>query len=50
MPSTGDDYDAIRAAWIYGGDIELKPLRVDKEKNYKTLAVIMLRKLETSWD
>lgn len=39
MPSTGDDYDAIRAAWIYGGDIELKPLRVDKEKNYRTLAV-----------
>lgn len=36
--STGNDYDAIRAAWIYGGDIELKPLRVDKEKNYATLA------------
>ncbi len=39
LPSTGDDYDAIRAAWVYGGDIELKPLRVDKEKNYATLAV-----------
>lgn len=38
LPSTGDDYDAIRAAWIYGDDIELKPLRVDKVKNYATLA------------
>lgn len=38
LPSTGGDYDAIRAAWIYGGDIELKPLRVDGEKNYATLA------------
>lgn len=36
--ATGDDYDAIRAAWIYGGDIELKPLRLDGEKNYGTLA------------
>lgn len=38
LPSTGSDYDAIRAAWIYGTDIDLKPLRVDKEKNYATLA------------
>ena len=38
LPSTGDDYDAIRAAWIYGDDIELRPLQVDKEKNYATLA------------
>lgn len=38
IPSTGDDYDAIRAAWIYGDDIELAPLRVDSEKNYATLA------------
>lgn len=38
LPSTGNDYRAIRAAWIYGSDIELKPLRVDKEKNYATLA------------
>lgn len=38
IPSTGNDYKAIRAAWIYGSDVELKPLRVDKEKNYATLA------------
>lgn len=38
LPSTGNDYNAIRAAWFYGGDIELKPLQVDSEKNYATLA------------
>lgn len=38
LPATGDDYDAIRAAWPYGTDIELKPLRLDAEKNYATLA------------
>lgn len=38
IPSTGDDYDAIRAAWSYGSDIELGRLRVDEEKNYATLA------------
>lgn len=38
LPSTGDDYNAIRNAWIYGGDVELTPLRVDREKNYATLA------------
>lgn len=38
LPSTGNDYDAIRTAWIYGCDIELKPLQVDGKKNYATLA------------
>lgn len=38
IPSTGNDYAAIRAAWAYGSDVELKPLRVDKDKNYATLA------------
>lgn len=38
IPSTGDDYDAIRAAWPYGSDIELGRLRVDEDKNYATLA------------
>lgn len=40
IPSTGDDYDAIRAAWIYGNDIELKPLRVDKDKNYANCCAV----------
>ncbi len=39
LPSTGfGDYEAIRAAWPYGSDIELDRLRVDREKNYATLA------------
>lgn len=38
LPSTGDDYEAIRAAWIYGDDVELTALRVDGKKNYATLA------------
>lgn len=38
LPSTGNDYDAIRSAWPYGSDIELGRLRVDEDKNYATLA------------
>lgn len=38
LPSTGDDYDAIRDCWIYGDNVELSSLRVDKVKNYATLA------------
>lgn len=41
--ATGDDYDLIRRLWIYGSDIEIKPLRVDKEKNYETLARYMCK-------
>ena len=41
--ATGDDYDLIRRFWIYGSDIEIKPLRVDKEKNYETLARYMCK-------
>lgn len=44
IPATGgNDYAAIRAAWNYGTDIELKPLRVDAEKNYATLARYMTK-------
>ena len=41
--ASGDDYDLIRRLWIYGSDIEIKPLRVDKEKNYETLARYMCK-------
>ena len=41
--ATGEDYDLIRRLWIYGSDIEIKPLRVDKEKNYETLARYMCK-------
>lgn len=35
--STGDDYDLIRALWAQG-NVEFTSLRVDREKNYETLA------------
>lgn len=38
ITGTGDDYDILRAAWIYGDIEDYKPLRVDAEKNYTTLA------------
>ena len=41
--ATGDDYDLIRKLWIYGSDIEIKPLRVDREKNYESLAKYMAK-------
>lgn len=37
------DYEQIRAAWGYGTDIEIQPLRVDKGKNYATLARYMTK-------
>lgn len=41
--STGEDYELIRRLWIYGKDIEIKPLRVDKDKNYASLARYMAK-------
>lgn len=41
--STGDDYELIRKLWGQGSDIEIKPLRVDREKNYETLAKYMAK-------
>ena len=41
--STGDDYERIRELWTNGTDIEIKPLRVDREKNYETLARYMAK-------
>lgn len=41
--STGDDYELIRRLWDYGTDIEITPLRVDKEKNYATQAKYMAK-------
>lgn len=35
--STGDDYDLIRALWG-NGSVEFKQLRIDREKNFETLA------------
>ena len=36
--ATGDDLDLIRSLWAEGDNIEARPLRVDKEHNYETLA------------
>ena len=41
--STGEDYELIRSLWIYGIDVEIKPLRLDAEKNYATLARYMCK-------
>lgn len=41
--NTGEDYSLIRQLWEYGEDIEIVPLRVDKEKNYATLARYMAK-------
>lgn len=38
LTATGNDYAAIRAAWIYGDNIELDRLQVNDKKNYLTLA------------
>ena len=41
--STGEDYENIRRLWIYGDNIEIKPLRVDDKKNYASLARYMAK-------
>ncbi len=40
--STGDDYDIILKLWGQG-EIDIKPLRVDSEKNYGSLAAYMCK-------
>ena len=36
--ATGDDLELIRSLWAEGDNVEARPLRVDKEHNYETLA------------
>ena len=36
--NTGSDAEIIRRCWIYGSDIQIDKLRVDKEKNWESLA------------
>lgn len=40
--ATGDDFDLIRKLWAQGG-VEFKPLRIDKDKNFETLARYMCK-------
>lgn len=41
--NTGDDYDMIRKCWTCGTDVEIEKLRVDREKNWETLARYMTK-------
>lgn len=41
--ASGEDYEDIRRLWLYGSNIEIKPLRVDDEKNYGSLARYMAK-------
>lgn len=40
--ATGDDYDLIRTLWGQG-EVDIKPLRADKDKNYGSLAAYMCK-------
>lgn len=42
LNATGKDYELIRELWGQG-EVEIKPLRVDKEKNYESLARYMCK-------
>ena len=41
--ATGEDYDRIRRCWVYGDVLEIQKLRVDKEKNWTSLARYMTK-------
>lgn len=45
LDNTGRDLELIRSCWIYGSEIEAKPLRVDGERNHETLARYMTKEL-----
>ncbi len=40
--ATGDDFELIRKLWNQGG-VEIKPIRIDKDKNYESLARYMCK-------
>lgn len=40
--ATGDDFELIRDLWVQGG-VEIKPIRIDKDKNFETLARYMCK-------
>lgn len=40
---TGDDFGDILRCWPYGGNTEIQRLRVDREKNYESLARYMCK-------
>ena len=46
----GNDDERIRRCWSYGSDVEIDKLRVDKEKNYTTLARYMTKEARECQD
>ena len=43
LNATGDDYEQIRQCWIYGSNIEIVPLVIDKDHSYEALARYMCK-------
>lgn len=41
--ATGEDYQEILRLWVWGSDIEIKPLKLNREKNYESLARYMCK-------
>ena len=50
IDATGDDDEMVRRCWKKGTDIEVRPLRVDKEKNHETLARYMTKEMRELQD
>lgn len=41
--ATGDDYAEILRLWVWGSDIKINPLKVNRDKNYESLARYMCK-------
>ena len=43
ITSTGRDFDAIRACWLWGDDVHIEPFRIDKENSYAKVAAYLTK-------
>ena len=43
ITATGDDFDAIRSCWLWGDDVHIERLRIDKENSYAKIAAYMVK-------
>lgn len=43
IDATGTDYELLRSCWIYGGNIEIRRIKIDKDHSYETLARYMCK-------